>query len=651
MCGIAGLFGHFSASQLRDGVEDLQHRLAHRGPDGVGTWIHPESGIGLAHRRLSIIDLSSAASQPMSAVGGRYTVVFNGEITNFKALVPGLKTAGYSLNEHSDTAVLAPLYHQYGPAMLNKLEGMFAFAIWDAETRSLFVARDALGIKPLYIATTPHGIAFASELKALVGIPGLNTQPDPAALAEYITYLYTPSERTMVQGVKKLRPGHYMLLKRNTEGQGNGQGGLMGATPVRWYQPPLPEIVHGKPVYNFSKTPENLRDVLDTVIAEQCTSDVPIGAFLSGGVDSAAIVASMCSTGNMPAAAYCISFGNAPGMAAEGFSEDIGYARMVANRYGVKLTEVQADSTAILGRLPTLAAMLDEPEADPAPLFVQDICGLARADGIKVLLSGTGGDDVMSGYRRHQTARLREWLGPFSGVAGAALGVGALALTGPLRRKMRHLAPLLQADEDDFITLAFTTNSRPDAWKLLQPAWREDIRSRWPASFRSDLTRVVEETRGQNILNRLLYAELFGFLPDHNLNYGDKASMASGVEVRVPLIDRRVLSFMADVPPEKKLHRMRLKSFFKDSQSGRLPEEVLNRSKTGFGAPIRLWLTGEGRSMVEETLFAPNSPAREWFDFSAMRSLWESTCKGHADGAYTILALCMAVWWRQAFKA
>ena len=618
-------------------LRDMMVRLAQRGPDGEGEWHDAEAGVALGHRRLSIIDTSAAASQPMRAVKNRYTVSFNGEIYNFKDIVRELKVKGYKFNENSDTAVLCPLYDLYGPAMLDKLEGMFAFAIWDAKEQVLFVARDHAGIKPLYYAETAGGIVFASELKALLAVKGLKRGIDSTALAEYMTYLWTPSERTMLQGIKKLRPGHFMRCTL--------RGKKVAVEHARWYVPPQAPLTDGRPQYDTGKTPAQLLRLLDDVIDEQCVADVPLGAFLSGGVDSSAIVASMCATGHKPEQTYCIAFEGA-GMASEGFGEDIDYARMVAKRYNVPLNEVKVDAQAILARLPGLAPLLDEPQADPAPLFVQDICSQARRDGLKVLMSGTGGDDIFTGYRRHATARIRQKLGILRAPAGHMAGMAASFCEGATRRRAERLSGLLLADDDTFLRLAFSTNSQPDAWRLLKKDWRVQVDNDW---F-NDLDVAIAESEGQDLVNRLLYAELFGFLPDHNLNYSDKASMISGMEVRVPLIDRRLMQFMADVSPEVKLSGLRLKSFFKDSLATRLSPDILDRSKSGFGAPVRHWLTGEGKALVEGALF-DGGIADEWFDTKAVHHFWLRTCEGQVDGAYTILALCMAVWWYDGMMA
>lgn len=625
--------------------------MQHRGPDGEGLWFDAKAGIGLAHRRLSIIDLSTAAAQPMEGVRGRYQTVFNGEIYNYKSLAEDLKEQGYKFNTKSDTAVLAPLYDKYGPAMLEKLEGMYAFAIWDTKERTLFVARDHAGIKPLYYAHNAEGFAFASELKALLPLLE-DTSLDPTAMAEYLTFLWTPGERTLFNAVRKLRPGHYLVLRQSSVAlaKGERQGGVQLET-TRWYAPPMPALVgggaeYGRPVYDNRKTPEQLLSLLDTVVAEQCTSDVPVGAFLSGGVDSSAIVASMVATGNRPAGTYCIGF-EGKGFAAEGFEDDMAFAASVAKHLKVPFTPMVVEMEPLLKRLPTLPMMLDEPTADPAPLFVADIATQARADGITVLLSGTGGDDVFSGYRRHQVARAREWAGePLCQLISGGLGLARSFAGGPTRRRIQRLHDVFAGDDNRFLLHAFTTNSQPDAWKLLKPAHRKTMAH----GFHNALTSARAESMGQTLLNRLLYMEMFGFLPDHNLNYNDKAAMQAGVEGRVPLIDRRLMAFMADVSPALKLRGTTPKWFFKQAVASRLPSAVVTRSKAGFGAPIRAWLTqGKGRKMMEDALFG-SAFTTEWYDKPALETFWKQTVAGEVDGTYTALAIAMQAWWAQGMK-
>ncbi|PIZ31564.1 MAG: asparagine synthase (glutamine-hydrolyzing) [Alphaproteobacteria bacterium CG_4_10_14_0_8_um_filter_53_9] len=639
MCGILGFFGGGGSGETWDeGVlRRMGSLLAHRGPDGEGYFYHSQQDgegdslvCGLGHRRLSIIDLSPAAAQPMEACGGRYVVIFNGEIYNYNNLALELKANGYQFNEHSDTAVIAPLYDWLGEAMLDKLEGMFAFALFDRENGEIFCARDGMGVKPFYYYATEGNLAFASELKALAPLVDLAGEMDKAALRDYLSFGWSPGERTLVPGVFKLKPGHCLSMRAGK-----------GAAPEirRWWRPKL-VAAEG---YDRTKTPADLRAFLLNIVREQCVSDVLVGAFLSGGVDSSAVVALMRAAGVDVAGTYCIAF-DGEGMRGEGFGDDLTFARMMAEKTGVPLKEVRVDARGMLDDLPKLAWMLDEPQADPAPLLVERISREARADGIKVLMSGTGGDDVMSGYRRHLAVRLRERWGFLRGIAKHSecyVKWMKLEGRGTLGRRTARLLDLLAVDDEDFLLSAFMTNMGGDALGLFGGDARGAM-----GGFDNALTASRLETADFDMLNRMLDMEMHGFLPDHNFNYTDKASMAAGVEVRVPLADRRLVDWMADVPPENKLSGTRLKAFFKDAMSTDIPPEIINRSKAGFGAPVRSWLTDNGRDMVESVLFE-NHAVSDWgLDEMAVRRLWDDTRAGRVDGAYRVLGLCMVGWWK-----
>ncbi|MCO5091034.1 asparagine synthase (glutamine-hydrolyzing) [Bosea sp. (in: a-proteobacteria)] len=633
MCGIAGLLG----SANNECLADLSTGLAHRGPDGQGIWLDEQERVGFAHRRLSIIDLSNAAAQPMVSRDGRYVTTFNGEIFNYRVISKMLSGKGYGFNAASDTAVLAPLYDLKGPDMLHDLEGMFAFSIWDRQKKRLFLARDHTGIKPLYYSLSSGRLIFASELKAICRILSSITV-DTDALKEYLTFLWTPGERTLVQQIRKLRPGHYLTAEFR-EG--------LHTEIRRWYRPPQAPLIGGRPGYDHSKTPEGLRSLLDDVVSDQCTSDVPIGAFLSGGVDSSAVVASMVATGHRPTRTYCVDT-SGRNASNEGFDEDFPFAERVARHLNVPLTRVTLDEDAILDGLPDLPLLLDEPTADPAALLVEAIAKHARADGVKVLLTGTGGDDIFSGYRRHLTARLRERFGAWPRIAQAGAGAARLLPDGATRRRFEKLLGLIgHADSDTFLLNAFNQNSLPNALGLLKGA-SEGITD---AAFDNALTSGLEETKGQNLLNRLLYLEMCGFLPDHNLNYTDKACMIAGVEARVPLIDPRLIDFMSDVDPRLKIKGLEPKWFFKQAVAARLPSEVLTRRKVGFGAPVRrLCTAGRGRELIEAALFS-NSMVKDNFDQEKLRIFWDRTLSGRSDGVYLALTIAMTGWLWEALRA
>jgi asparagine synthase (glutamine-hydrolysing) len=628
MCGIAGFRGAFPERLLRRMAE----AIAHRGPDGEGIWHDGEAGIGMAHRRLAIIDLSQAAAQPMVGCNGRYRVVYNGEIYNYRALAEELVALGYDFNTQSDTAVLAPLYDRYGPDMLTRINGIFAFAIWDSVKRRLFIARDALGVKPLYYSRLPHGLVFASELKALLDVDGLDRALDLAALQDYLVHLWSPGTRTLFATVAKLPPGHYLLADAHS-------------IAVReWTRPPL----HRHPKQRSTPTAARemtgqLAKLIDRVVADQCIADVPVGAFLSGGVDSSAVVAAMTATGHRPARSYCIGF-EGPGMAEEGFGDDLVHARMVAERCRVPLTpiivkEIEGDD------LERLAWTLDEPQADPAALYVEHIAKAARADGIKVLMSGAGGDDVFSGYRRHQAAALRARLGALARPLGHALGLPPTPGNGTLARRLQKLHYMLDCDDETCLRRAFEFNRQDMTQTCLTPAARDAARD----AEGNRLETALERSKGAHLVERMLHMELHGFLPDHNLNYTDKAAMAHGVEVRVPLLDDRILAFASQVPTDLKVRSGQAKWLFKQAAAERLPRSILTRSKTGFGAPVRLWIAGPIRPLVMDVIRSQSFRERGLFDVAAVEQLVEDVVSGKREGAYLVLALIMIELWLRRF--
>ena len=629
MCGIAGYHGDLTLEILRG----MAANIAHRGPDGEGIWIDADAGIGLAHRRLAIIDTSSAAAQPMSSCGERYQIIFNGEIYNFQALGEDLRCRGYSFNANSDTAIIAPLYDLLGAAMLKKLSGIFAFAIWDREKQELFVARDGFGVKPLYYARLPGGgVAFASELKALISVPGVGAGLDFKALSDYLTYLWSPGERTLLRDVRKLPPGHFFKADR------------AGFLITRWHEQAKSPVETTTPA-STRETISRLGELIDEVVGDQCLSDVPIGAFLSGGVDSSALVASMVATGHAPRQTYCVGF-DGEDMAGEGFDDDLAHAREVARQLSVPLTPVIV-SPPTGEDLEDLAYMLDEPEADPAALYVAEIAKASRADGVKVLLGGVGGDDVFSGYRRHKAAALRARTPRGTGkILHSLLDAAAMVGAGPARRRLAKLGYMLDSDDEAFLVKAFEFNPRSAAIECLH----SDVRTRLADEGATDwLEAACERSKGRPLVERMLDLEMRGFLPDHNLNYTDKAGMAHGVEVRVPLIDQRLVDFAGAVSWRLKTTLTEEKWIFKQAVAARLPRSVLTRKKTGFGAPVRSWVAGRLRGVVEDVIGSRSFSERGVFDPIAVRRVLDDTIEGRRDGAYLILSIVLVELWLRKF--
>lgn len=627
MCGIAGYLGYF-APELLFG---MAAKIAHRGPDGEGFWSDAAARVGLAHRRLAIIDPSAAAAQPMAGCEGRYQIVFNGEIYNFRELGETLRRYGYAFNPNSDTAVLAPLYDLYGVEMLDRLNGIFAFALWDRETSELLLARDAFGVKPLYYSTAPRGLTFASELKALLHAPGLDPQLSMKALSDYLSYQWSPGERTLFGSIRKLPPGH--ILKASGKGQ----------SVERWFSP-ADRVERPQGPISARQLVSELRRLIDDVVRDQCVSDAPIGAFLSGGVDSSAVVAAMIAGGHAPAKTYCIGF-EGDGLEGEGFGDDLVYAQEVAAQLGAQLSTIvipEPDGH----EFEAMVRMLDEPEADPAPLFVAAIARAARADGVKVLLGGVGGDDVFSGYRRHVAAAMRER----TFHCGEAIPRALLAFLpafgkGALRRRVDKLRYMLEGSDEDFLIRSFEFSPRPMALECLSADARQSAHEEgadW-------LAARLDRTRGRPLVDRMLDLELYGFLPDHNLNYTDKAAMAYGVEVRVPLLDKRLVEFAAHVPWSLKTTLWEAKWILKAAVAERLPRSVMRRAKTGFGGPVRSWITGPMRQMVGDVVGSRSFRERGLFDLSEVQRLIDDTAAGRRDGAYLILAIILVELWLRQF--
>ena len=604
--------------------------LAHRGPDGDGTFYDAEAGIALGHTRLAIIDLNESANQPMTSGDGRYVITFNGEIYNYRDIRARLAARGSSFRTQSDTEVLLELFAAEGASCLEELQGIFAFAIWDRQERVLFLARDHIGVKPLYYAMIGTQIVFASEIKAILRCPSVGVDIDPGAVAAHLGYLWTADESTMLKSVRKLRPGHYAVAERS------------GIQIKRFYHAaswrPEPEATNAKA--------DDFLPLFDQVVADQMVADVPVGALLSGGVDSSAIAASMAiATEPSRVQTFCAKVsGTKSGL--DNLGDDIRYARMVAQQLGVPLIEVATD-TELIDELPSMLWALDEPTADFAALQALKLAEAARDAGLKVLMSGVGGDDILTGYPRHSVAYLRsrlEWVpGARPLVAALAGMVGAGSVAG---RRAKRLGQLLSLPADEMIVeaMSFTTLLDGDRSPLLSADIRAELARHPPVT---GLTRLAKESAGRDIVTRQLHMEINAFVPDHNLNYVDKMSMQAGVEVRVPFLDPRLVEFAAALPLHHKIGFGETKRVLRRSQKDRLPRDILNRPKQGFGVPVRGWLMNEARDMLEDLTSTSVLTARGLFDAGAVDRLKQRFFAHKVDAAQTLFAImAMEIWCR-----
>ena len=652
MCGIVGVQGDFPSDLLKR----MTDSVAHRGPDGEGAlWIDTpnEHRTGLGHRRLAIIDLSAAGCQPMilrppgADHDAALTLTFNGEIYNYRELRAELAAAGSRFVTQTDSEVLLHLYERHGLGMLNRLNGIFAFAIHDArqqgrpagvERGALFLARDQAGVKPLYFSSTSQGFLFASEIKALLCHPAIARDIDPLALHQMLAYLWTPAPRTMLRAVRKLEPGCAMLVHRG-----------MVARHWRYYRLPYDGVRDLRPRAAIAA---ELNARLEQAVRRQLVADVPVGAFLSGGLDSSAVVAMMRRV-QPDQRIQCFSIGFGDDAGEEGQAADLPYARRVARHLNVDLEEIRIDATAI-DRLEEMVALLDEPQADPAPINALFIAERARSMGIPVLLSGAGGDDIFSGYRRHRALQLERWWAWLPHAARAAIQSAALRQAMGRGTRQANVAGRR-------LTKMFAHAGEDAERRLIAYFWWSPDRFRrnlYSAEFAAQVgesdvgeplrASLAEIPAERDPLQRMLFLETRHFLADHNLNYTDRAGMSAGVEVRVPLLDLDMIDFAAKIPVSMKQSGSEGKSVFRDAMQGMLPHDVLYRPKTGFGAPLRRWLRHELSARVEDTLDPAVLRRRGFFNPGAVRALIDDDRQGRVDGGYTIFALmCFELWCRR----
>jgi asparagine synthase (glutamine-hydrolysing) len=652
MCGIVGFQGDFTPELL----EVMTDAVAHRGPDGRGVALIRAEGqppTGLGHRRLAIIDLSDAGLQPMTVApdpgGGMrsgLTLIFNGEIYNYRELRAELLAAGHRFSTATDSEVLLHLYEQDGLGMLERLNGIFAFAIYDAreagrppgvERGALLLARDQLGVKPLYYAQLPEGLLFASEIKALTRHAALPRDIDPAALHYMLAYLWTPAPLTMLAAVRKLEPGSALLVHS-------------GRVQRHWSYYTIPYEGSVRKDREVELASE-LAGLVDVAVRRQMVADVPVGAFLSGGLDSSAVVAMMRrALPQQPIRCFTVAFGDA---VIDGSAPDLPYARRVAAQLGVDLEEVVIEPSAI-SRLEEMIELLDEPQADPAPINAWMIAARAREHGIPVLLSGVGGDDLFGGYRRHWALTFeRHWAWLPAGIRGGIQALASAAASGRTRGQSRALlrraAKMLAyagEEPDRRLVSYFWWSTEQVRRALYSPEFAARVQTiDTAAPLLESLTAIPTE---HDPLQRMLYLEARHFLADHNLNYTDRAGMAAGVEIRVPLLDLDVVRFATRVPSRMKQRGRVGKAIFKRAMEPYLPRDVIYRPKTGFGAPLRRWLRQELRATVDDTLHDAALLRRGFFDPAAVRRLIELDRAGAIDGSYTIFALlCFELWCRR----
>lgn len=630
MCGICGIVGQ-PDEQL---IKSMLARIAHRGPDDEGVYIaktFSEQRVGLGHRRLSIIDLSPAGHEPMSDASGRIWLTFNGEIYNFKQLRRELEASGHRFKSNTDAEVIIYSYLEWGRDCLTRLNGMFAFAIWDSQDESLFLARDRLGIKPLYYADTPAGFAFASEVKALLAVPDAERSVDLAVLDQFMTFLWTPGPRTAFRGVSKLPPAHCLVYR-------NGKAEVSEYWDLKFEED-----------YSITEAEwiERVREQVTRSVRGQMLADVPLGAFLSGGVDSSSIVALMSGVSELKPTTYTFGF-RREDLCYDILEDDVKYARVVGERFATDYHEAYLEPH-VMELLPKLVYHMDEPVADPAIITSYLICRSAR-EQLTVLLSGMGGDEVFAGYPRHAAVKIAEAYNLIPSflsrpVVDALPGARPGRLTALFRntKKLARSASLPERERYlGFGTYFTETEKRAMYSGELAGAARE-------FDAYAEHQRYFERVADEEFVNQMLYVDMKTFLPCLNLTYTDKTSMASSTEVRVPLLDHELVELAARIPAGLKLKGLTGKYILKRAAEAWLPCEIVHRKKAGFSAPVRAWLVRDLGDVVEDLLSESNIRRRGYFEYPHIRRLIDDNLAGREDNSLKVFQLLTLELWHRAF--
>ncbi|WP_298813417.1 XrtA/PEP-CTERM system amidotransferase [uncultured Sphingomonas sp.] len=620
MCGIAGLFYPATPKPVDPArLRAMADAIAHRGPDGAGVWTAP--GVGFAHRRLSIIDLEGSP-QPMATADARLTIVFNGEIYNYRELRSELQRRGAVFATDGDTEVLLHGYAAWGAAMLQRANGMFAFAIHDAATQTLFLARDRMGVKPLHWAELSDGaIAFGSELKALLAHPLLRRKPDVRAVEDYLAYGYVPDDACLVSGVNKLAAGHYMLIER-------GKG---AAKPRQWWDVSFANRARGSAAALGEELLERMRDG----VRSRMVADVPLGAFLSGGVDSSAVVALMAEASRAAVKTCTIGFDEAG-------HDERSHAAAVAQRFATDhhVRVVRPDD---FGLIDTLVAAFDEPFADASALATYQVAALAR-EHVTVALSGDGADEAMAGYRRYRFQAAEERVRGLLPLDLRRRVFGTLGRVYPKAdwapRPLRAKTTLLALADDGAEAYARSVGVTTPA---LRRALFSDTARRALGGHRAEdrYVAAMRDAPARDAIDRAQYADMKIWLPGDILTKSDRTSMAVGLEAREPLLDHRLVEFAATLPQAMRLRGGEGKWLMKRSLERYLPRDILYRPKMGFVTPVSAWfrgsLAGEAAGLARSRVLGDSG----WFDMGEIARVADAHRSGREEHGRTLWQFVM----------
>jgi asparagine synthase (glutamine-hydrolysing) len=626
MCGIAGVLRFDRRSPSRHALEAMGGRLRHRGPDGLGFYAPDDQPVGLAHTRLSVIDLATG-DQPMFGGGKRHVLIFNGEIYNFRELRPKLERQGHSFRTTSDTEVILAAYAEWGEDFVDHVDGMFAIAIWDSERQRLVLARDRVGKKPLFLYRDDRILAFASEIKALLELPEVTATLDPSAIPLYLTFGYVPTPRTFYSEIVKLEPATVMSV------------GVDGSTRKRCYW----SVRFGVASSTMTDATATLRlqELMNAAVERRMVADVPLGAFLSGGLDSNIVVALMSRMSDRPVKTFSIGFGDAE-------YDETAVARRAAAHYGADHTEFIVEPDA-MDLYDELVAAYDEPFGDSSALPTSIVSKLARSN-VTVALTGDGGDELFAGYLRLHAAALSEHVPRVVRRGGRALS-SLIPSNGSSRGLAARAARYLRAASDPLAQryLRWVGVLPEEAGTLLRP---EVMAAHFdPGAAVASFDQILGEGRSASPLGRLMTLNFHTYLLDDLLVKADRCSMLHALELRSPFLDTELIEFAAALPERLLFRRGVTKRILRESFADMLPPEVVAQAKKGFGVPLDRWFRTRWRGLLAERLLQKDSALMEWLDPTAVRRVVDEHLSGSRNRGQQLWALLTLDCWLEANRA
>jgi asparagine synthase (glutamine-hydrolysing) len=625
MCGICGKLAFDTQAVVSPSlVKAMANSIRHRGPDDEGYYVAGQVALGF--RRLSIIDLKSG-HQPLANEDDSIWIVFNGEIYNYQELRTFLLEKGHTFKTRTDTEVIVHLYEEFGPACLEKLRGMFSFAIWDQNARTLFLARDRVGIKPLYYHLTGTALVFASEIKAILADPSVDREIAPEYIDRFLTFQYMPGEETLLKGIQKLAPGHYLLVK-------DGQ-------PVirQYWDLQFAESAQNKSV---EQAEAELLKLLSETVSQHMIADVPVGILLSGGVDSTGVLSLAADNTDKKISTFTVGF------AGENFADERPFAKLASERYGTQHYEMTISAGDFAAFMPKYVWHMEEPVCEPPAIALYYVSKLAR-NHVTVLLSGEGGDEAFAGYSNYRNLVWLERIKSGGPLINSALA-GGMSLGNSLFgvSRLAKYVPLMQDRFPDYY-YSRTSNPYRTTGNGLGGVYSADFRGAIDRELSIEPMRTLQSrVGGLNTLDAMLYIDTKTWLPDDLLIKADKMTMANSIELRVPLLDHKVLEFAASLPSRFKLNGFKTKFILKKALSERIPKEIRDRKKTGFPVPYESWLRTDLKDLVWDVLTDSRTTNRGYFSKAAIEGLIRANANG-SDYSKAIFSLISLELWQRTF--